>query len=643
MVTLIRSRIVPALQISAAAGAVSGLLEATRALMRTPWWPLDTTAIGQAMLLNGGLLALLSVPWALLAWRLPVTQFERRTWVFGLCVLLCALAGYAINRSWFPELNARSSLLFDACWLLGWGSAVWCLARVGAAHDVESVSRSRSVVVAQRLLITCVLIGGISHMPPMVWKMRHRLPAASAAAKLPNVLLVVMDTTRADRVSCYGYPRPTTPNLDQVAQEGVLFEDASAAAPWTLPSHASLFTGLYVSQHGTDRSHPRLDDELVTLPEVLREHGYQTVGFSNNPWVSRPTHFDQGFDLFEDRTVGGRASTQLAVVRVMDRLLELRPDSRDAHAAMTNRHIAGWFHAISDRPRPFFMFVNYWEPLFVSDPPEPYRHRFVSPEADRLAKSTNLYKMRRLAPPVHFDPAAQQMLSELYDGEVAYLDMRVGELLGQLRRRGLLDHTLVILTSDHGECQGEHGIFQHQFSLHQALLHVPLIMRYPARLTPGQRVQRPVELVDILPTILDVVGIKDASLPTASRGRSMFAQNEEPQVAFAEWSEASSLLPQYAKFQTITDAGYFTRSMKSFHRDRYKVIWSSDGHHELYDLQDDPQEQRNLAGERPELTTSMLAELTAYSSGLTRVGGDASTLELDQNMRSKLRALGYIQ
>ncbi|PYS94798.1 MAG: hypothetical protein DMF50_11465, partial [Acidobacteria bacterium] len=331
--------------------------------------------------------------------------------------------------------------------------------------------------------------------------------AACAARARPNVLLVVLDTARADRFSFDGYARDTSPRLDSLAAEGILYLKAYTPAPWTLPAHASLFTGLYPSAHGADSGHLRLDDDQVTLAELFQAAGYRTVGYTANPWIGRDHHFDQGFETYDEvwRATGDQAA--------------------DRGAALINSKVANWLEWRAGDPdarsRPFFLFINYLEAHLAYDPPEPERSRFLPAAANPAA----LERLRRFKHPedVRFNLGLTTLngrdlalLSDLYDGEIAYLDRRVGEVIDLLKRRGLLDRTVIVVTSDHGESIGEHRLVDHKLNVYDNLLRIPLLLRYPAAVRPGQRVQDVVMLQDLFPTLLALAGIPLPARPATA-------------------------------------------------------------------------------------------------------------------------------
>ncbi|HYS78260.1 MAG TPA: sulfatase, partial [Candidatus Dormibacteraeota bacterium] len=326
--------------------------------------------------------------------------------------------------------------------------------------------------------------------------------AGCGESRRPNVLLIIIDTARGDRFPFGGYARPTAPNLEVVAREGAVYTQAYSPAPWTVPAHASLFTGQYPSLHRTDCGSLRLPDQAITLAETLRDAGYRTVGYTANPWLGREYNFQQGFETYGETW------------------REVANDSEDTGARLTNekvRRFLEWRAGNADALRqPFFLFINYFEPHLPYHPPEPERSRFlrqgVAPERiQRLSHLGHPDEMRYIVGLSDLTDDDLAILNDLYDGEIAYADRRAGEVLDLLRRQGLLDRTIVAVAGDHGENIGDHHMMDHKLSVHDTLLHVPLLLRYPPRVPAGQTIASLVQLHDLYPTILGLAGVAPPS------------------------------------------------------------------------------------------------------------------------------------
>ncbi len=472
---------------------------------------------------------------------------------------------------------------------------------------------------------------------------RARVPATLVPRDRPNVVLVVLDTVRARNLSCYGYPRPTTPNLDRLSVEGVRYTRCTTTAPWTLPAHASLFTGLLTARHGADFALPaeaaretgtrRLDDRFDTLAELLGRAGYTTAGFSANGLLGGPSNLDQGFELFEvtprrafvdfgpHAPMWHRLRARLPYPLVVYPWAELFPGPHHKGAAVTDRAVE-WI--LSERPpaRPYFLFLKYLDAHAAHAPrrrirrlwPQwPIDQRFP-PEDLPPAAIAELLSGTRL-------PTREELihLTALYDGALDELDREVGRLFAFLRGRADYDDTWVIVTADHGEALGEHHLVSHGVSLYEELLRVPLIIKYPAR--AGMRVavsdSRPVQIDDIAPTILDALGLP---LPPTMDGVPIRAGRTE---AFAEASQSmflGSLRP---------------RRLRSIASGRYKLIVDDAGPEELYDLEADPLELRDLSRALPDVVKPLRERLLAVTAR-------KATFPLPSREDEHLKALGYV-
>lgn len=651
-----RHKLFVALAHGALVGALVGAGESLILLARIPVWPLVTWTIPIAMAIYGVLAMLLTGVWGLFALRLDSNRFQMRSLAFSGLAMVYLLGGFYANRLWFPELSSVPSLLFTGVWTLLCLLGVWVLLQVRRAATPDRTAATGVGMGRARFVMTLGLVGlaAVSLVLPRVrrWSDHPVPPRTAGPSDRPNVLLIVMDTTRADHLSCYGYPRRTTPNLDRLANDGVLFEQARSAAIWTLPAHASLFTGLFLSQHGADRSHMRLDDRFTTIAELLHDRGYQTAGFSNNSWVSPATNFHQGFEVFEEPQLASWVLSRLALPSLVEKLLarSVFPGAR-GDAAMTNRRIRRWFNTVYEPHAPFFLFVNYLEPHYSYEPPRPYRRRFFAAgrEAAAWALEKRLRTPSERVPPILLSEEQRAILSDLYDGELAYLDARIGELLADLARRALLDETLVVVTSDHGENLGDHQLFQHQFCLYETLLHVPLILRYPPALPAGVRVTEPVSLVDVVPTVIKMLGLEAPSLQALLPGQSWAGSPlavPADRAIVAEYEPRLDFLPRARrshKGPQPLDEAYFTRHLKTLCREGFKFIWASDGRHELYDLGQDPEESHNLMSAFPEKAKAMEEELFQHLLTLKPIGSPEPAPDLNTATREQLRALGYLQ
>lgn len=437
--------------------------------------------------------------------------------------------------------------------------------------------------------------------------------ACSETRTPPNVVLVVLDTVRADHLSAYGYPRPTAPRLEALCERADRYATARSTAPWTLPSHASLFTGKFPFQHHADAelvdavfndARPLAEEEL-TLAEALAAEGYATAAFAaNRGYVNERMGLTQGFATFVNERRPGVEMAALA-----HEWVKARPEGQ-----------------------PFFLFVNYMDahrPYNVAPVDGPNEAALPkAPEENSSELLDALYEQvyGSDAPP---DAALLQKAIDAYDRGIANADRGVGDLLAALERDGLLDGALVIVTADHGEYLGEHDLVEHSKDVYEPALRVPLIVK-----RPGQSRGR---VIDEPASIADVPGLVLAELPksVSSKHAGKFPGQAGVRGLFAEinYSRGKDMAAPWGE--------RFLRERSALYLERWKVIRSSDGRHELYDLASDPREERNLFAERPkeaQLLLDTLARIQARSGG-ARARVDVR--EPTEDELKELRELGY--
>ena len=327
---------------------------------------------------------------------------------------------------------------------------------------------------------------------------------AEAAPKY-NLLLISIDTLRADHLHCYGYDRDTSPHLDQLAKEGVLFENVTAAAPWTVPSHMSMFTALYPSVHGVVDFTRELGEGVPTLAGCLAESGYVTAAFVTSACMNHLFGFNRGFESYDDYTVN----------QVVDNVEPLKHqveatggDWRIATGHVITNRGTKWLTAHAHSNQKFFLFLHYFDCHYDYKPPPPYDKKF---DPDYNGKENGSDILQREADILKFISVMDLAhMMALYDGDIAETDENVGKVLQLLQDLGLSEKTLVIVLSDHGEGFLEHGKIRHGNSMYEELLHVPLIMRLPGVIPAGKRVAGNVSHVDLLPTVLGLLDLPGA-------------------------------------------------------------------------------------------------------------------------------------
>lgn len=427
----------------------------------------------------------------------------------------------------------------------------------------------------------------------------------------PNVLLLVLDDVRAASLSLYGHNRPTTPNLERLARKGIVFSEARPTAPWTLPSHASLFTGRWPHELSVGWDLP-LDATYPTLAESLAGHGYATAGFVGNTFYGNALYgLGRGFARYEDNyenqtaslfemirssSLGKRIVQTLGYsIRVAEGGTALRKT-----AAMLNRDVLGW---LAKRPawRPFFVFVNYYDAHGPFVPPEAPTPRFglgALPNVDqvKVLKTYQRLMANKLTPadgtPAQIEQQTTDVFRDSYESCIAYLDHQIGLLFDELERRGLLENTLVIVTSDHGEQFREHGFFGHGRSLYRPEVHIPLLIFPPGFRAPGRTVAEPVSLRDIPATVLDQLGIEEG---VPFPGRSLAPLWDDQKQDSALPSSVLSEVEHQTNSTRMLEVPATLGPVKSLVSGGQVYIRNGDGREELFDLKNDPLDMRNLA------------------------------------------------
>jgi arylsulfatase A-like enzyme len=420
---------------------------------------------------------------------------------------------------------------------------------------------------------------------------------------VPNVLLIVLDTVRARSLSLYGHARPTTPQLERLASTGVRFERAITTAPWTTPAHASMFTGRFPHELSVDRSKlsadglAPLDGTYPTLAEVLTANGYVTAGFvANIEYCGYETGLDRGFVHYEDYRVSPEEMIlSSSLGRTIVNSLQLRrligyydvPGRKTA--ATLNRDFLRWLSRVDERP--FFAFLNYYDAHAPYLPPAPFGGQFErqAPRDYSLIVPSGVHQAKR-----HDMEAmsSEEIQAELiaYESCIAYLDHHLGLLFDELEARRILDNTLVIVTSDHGEQFGEHRLFDHGNSLYMPLLHVPLLVSLPSQVPAAVEVADPVSLRDLPATIVDLVGLnKENAFPGESLARHWKSTGLRSPGEHPVLSEATSL-PRVPEWYPIAK-GDMTSLMIGGHH----YIRNGDGRDELYDIERDPVENDDIS------------------------------------------------
>ncbi len=584
-------------------------------------WLLATAAIYLGFGLAAGGLALL------------VPAVRRRPWLLPHAVTLLAAAGaVALLPNWYGVLPAAAlaALGADLLWFAARGRPWRWAAALGGVAAVAA--------------LLCVLHprGTASPPPPT---------AGIAPPDAPDLAVVVLDTVRRDRVSAYGHERPTTPALDGLAADGARLERAYSSSPWSLPAHATLFTGRSPGAHGAHYEHPVLDHAVPTLAGVLAEHGYETAGVSGNPWLSPDNGTARGFQRWHDSTPV-RDVARCFVLRWMWADRRARSKGGEETVARVRAELS----ARGAGDPPLLLFVNLYEAHSPYDAvPADCGGAFLPADAGRREVrhlSTRL-ELAQTAGTSYLPEGRDRALADaLYDGAVHCADRHLGAVLEAIRASGR--PTVTVVLSDHGESLGEHDLVGHHFGLWEPLIHVPMVVHFPGEIPAGTVVETPVRGIDLMPTLLDYAGVPPDRRP-AVEGRSVRAQlagggpPDDDVEVFAEHFTPVFVLEA---FRFARPAGSFAevdRRRRTVLHDELRYELDSRGEEHLYDLVADPGEHRDLL-RTGDIEPTPAAALRLRLQGWERRTGGAWGLEpggvpetdLDEATIARLRELGYL-
>lgn len=510
--------------------------------------------------------------------------------ILPLSLVIFAAGGYWLNRFLFPR---------SFHWITVLGNLGWLLASLGLAfvagrllHKMCREPTSLSPPSRRRVAIAMVLF-----LVGVMARDSYAYVRKGASHDRPNVILISIDTLRADHLSCYGYSRQTSPNIERLASDAVLFDTAIAQAPWTLPSHMSIFTALYASHHGVSTRGDRLARRFTTLTEILKNAGYRNAAFTGGAYVSESYGY-QGFDLFR---------------------------SRRESVAETFSKALSWLKANADKG-PFFLFLHTYEVHVPYDPPSEYDRfsdRYYDGIVDVEGHMGKYYKDIRSE---MTDEDLDYVIGK-YDGEILFVDTVMGRLLDEIEARGLIESTIIVFTSDHGENFHHPGAPIGHHSFYEPVVRIPLLIRAPG-LPRGVVVEQQVESIDIMPTILELVGLPAIPSDGVSLVDLIRTGNYDQGFAFSEQTREREGLPDY-----------YDQMVRN---ETWKLISRRlDEEIEFFDLVTDPDERTNLFPESLELAEPLIRAGRRLRS--SRLKESTPALKEDARLREELKALGYLQ
>jgi arylsulfatase A-like enzyme len=415
------------------------------------------------------------------------------------------------------------------------------------------------------------------------------------------VILVVVDTLRADTLAVGGAEESAMPNLDAWAAESVVFTAAYSQAPWTLPSFASLFTATYPVEHGATGHRERKEffpirQGLVTATESFKNHGYATGAFVNNIFLKGDFGFRKGFDtydFFPATVVETRSAEEVTGLGI---------------------------HWLGTHAEPFFLMLHYFDPHFTYRPPAEFARQFGGSLDGPLKRLVDPLAVKKGK--VKLNEWDKDNLKNLYKGEAAYTDQELKRLFDYLEKKGLLEKSVVIVTSDHGEEFWDHGDFEHGHSQYEELVKVPLIIRFPGREHAGKVVESPVRLMDLMPTVHAYLGLET---PSTFRGKSFL----------------DTLEGKRTNEPLLFEACLYGQEIRAMRAGDLKVIVNTEtGATELYNIEEDPLEKNDLAADRPEETEKMSKSLLLLREKLDASQGEGP-VNLSRELMKELEKLGY--
>lgn len=422
---------------------------------------------------------------------------------------------------------------------------------------------------------------------------------AGEPERAENLILISLDTLRADRLECYGYDRPTSPNLSRFASQGTVFENAVAQSPWTLPSHASMLTGLLPHRCGVVTRDNRLSRDVPSLASILEEEGFLTSAIVNRYWLNPDMGFDHGFQAFEQ-------------------VSEMRGNRG---RGITNKAIA-WLERNHDRA--FFLFIHYFDVHSPYAPVKKFRNLLVRPYTGKANGSTAQLKKVR-SEEITFSGEDLQYVSDLYDAEIRQLDFHLQRLFERLQELDLDESTCVIVTADHGEEFMEHGSVLHGQTMYGEVLRIPLLMKGPG-IPRGERVEDLALLTDILPTALGRLGL---SPPPRCDGLDLIR----------EAAIGSGRLKHRLAFAAGDHFNEEPDILRMVRNRRFKLCYNRlTGDRELFDLVSDPLEKNNIVDAHHDIADELMRHLESFMTG--RIEGEAASPRTEEELRV-LEQLGY--
>ena len=479
---------------------------------------------------------------------------------------------------------------------------------------LKEIRVSMRAIIAVGLGLTVAFLAGCGKEDRPDQADAAKRPPELANRDWPNILLITLDSVRYDHLHCLGYERPTTPCIDQLASEGAIFDACISASSWTLPTHAALLTSVASSINGVTDVDKRLSDKGITMPEMFKNTGYHTAAFVSNPLLAATFGLNDGFDEYiecldppaNDETAKAAGATSPAVLQAVEQWMSKTP------------------------ARPFLLLVNFSDAMFDYTPPPPFDKQF-DPDYSDWVTGRNVLNDQRIGPDIN--KRDLEHLIALYDGEIAWVDQHVGRLIDRFREAGLLDSTVVVVLSSHGTGFFEHKMKGQRNNLFDELIRVPLVIRYPQRVPPGQRFKEQCRTIDVFPTIADLIG---HPMP-AAMGRTL-----------APLFIGQSIDTRGTKETAFSELCLYGQNIQAIRQPERKTIWFVEADRgQVYDLVADPGELAAVGDPDTPTVKGAKADTTwtrkiFFKEFVGSYPAAENLPELPQNVLDKLNALGYL-
>lgn len=452
-----------------------------------------------------------------------------------------------------------------------------------------------------------------------------RTAEKSSETSLPNIILVTIDTLRADHLSCYGYKQITTPAIDALSREGVLFEKSVSQEPQTNPSHWSILTSKYPTAHGSLINGHTVNKNDFNLAELLLKKGYRTAAFVSSYVLDSSFGFDAGFQEYDDEFHILRGISKLGSFKVFEKIgLFDKNNSFERRGDQTNKRV---FHWLEQKSRsPFFLWVHYFDPHAPYNPPAPYHSKFDPAYQGRFKEDFNFDSLSKK---MSYSEGEITHIKALYDGEINFIDAQIHNILNKLRELNLYDNSIIVLTSDHGEDLMENGSFGHGDALFDTSIKVPLIIKFDKSEFSNRRVKDQVQSIDIMPTLLERLNQK---APKELQGNSLLSliherEKNKPKDGFSE-----------------THTPVASKTKYSIRNEKWKLIVTQEENiRELYDLEKDPWEQENLSTKGVIEEKLLEEKLKKWLKKNKMISKSLLNQKINREVINKLKNLGYFQ